>query len=193
MESPTDRFFVGLDMSLSATGFCLLKKGESSEISFETIKSSPKASSNDLARLRDITNEVLRRIPRQTEMVCIEDIFVPANPFQIGAAINLAMLAAVVRLALFEAGYQFYIIAPGQLKKFITGSGASQKSLIIREVYKKWGLDAKDDNQADAIVLAHIAQAICTPELDLLKPQKEVVGKVVAERPSYNIKSAPPR
>lgn len=138
--------FVGLDMSLTSSGFCC-KRGD--VLTVETIKTTPKTCDNDLARIRYIVDAVLSRIPKMdVKMVCIEDFFTPQNPFQIGAAIGLAMLGAVMRLALYEKGYPFFVIAPGQLKKFATGKGVGQKSIIVREVYKRWGVDAKEDRKS---------------------------------------------
>lgn len=180
--------FVGLDMSLTSSGICV-KTG--SALRVETIRTDPRTCGCDLARLRHISNEVMRRIPKDVRMICIEDFFTPSNPFQIGAAIGLAMLGATVRLALYEAGMPFYVIAPSQLKKFATGKGAGQKSIVVREVFKRWGLDVKDDNQADACVLAHLAEALCVREENEPKYQAEVVKTILKDRPRYNVPSIP--
>lgn len=179
-----DESYVGLDLSLQATGFCL-RMGSS--IIVETVKTNPRTCPNDLARLRHISNEVMTRIPKDVKMICVEDFFTPQNPFQIGAAISLAMLGATIRLALYEAGFPFYVVTASQIKKFATGKGIGQKSIVVREVYKRWGLDTKDDNQADAAVLAFMAESVCFLKEDAPKYQIEVVRKVVNERPHYNI------
>ena len=176
--------FVGLDMSLTGTGF-FMKRG--STVAMETVKTTPKTCPDDLARLRHIVSEVMRRIPKDVRMVCIEDFFTPSNPFQIGAAIGLAMLGATMRLALYEAGMPFFVVAPSQVKKFATGKGTGQKSMVVKEVFKRWGYEAKDDNQADACGLAHVAEALCSPELERPQYQREVVKTVLADRPSYNV------
>ena len=180
--------FVGLDMSLAATGFAM-KRGD--VVTMETIKTTPRTCEHDLARLRYITDEVMQRIPKDVKMIGIEDFFTPQNPFQIGAAIGLAMLGATVRMALYEAGYSFFVISPGQIKKFATGKGSGQKSIVVREVYKRWGLEAKDDNQADASVLAFLAEALTKPGEDRPQYQKEVVKTVLADRPRYNVTTFP--
>lgn len=53
------------------------------------------------------------------------------------------------------------IVAPSQLKKYILGSaqvagGKKTKQLIILNVFKKLGIEAQNDNEADAIVLVKI-------------------------------------
>jgi crossover junction endodeoxyribonuclease RuvC len=140
----------------------------------------------------------MRRIADVPAMVCVEDVFIPHQAARVGQAINLAKLAAVARLALYERGIPFCVVTPQQLKKFVTGSGSGDKGIIIREVYKKWGVDCKDDNQADAAVLAHLAEAVWLKisgrsEFDkLLAYQRDVVEKVVKERPFYNVDAGKP-
>jgi len=182
-RTPVVPTFIGLDMSLSATGFCR-KRGHS--ITIDTIKTTPRTCDDDLSRLRHIADECMKRIPKDTHMVCIEDYFTPSNRNQLGAAIKLVALGTVMRMALYEAGIPFYVVAAPQLKKFATGKGTGQKSIVVREVFKRWGIDCKDDNQADACVLAHMAEGLLLDKGVLLKYQQEVIDKVSAERPHYN-------
>ncbi len=178
-----ERITVGLDMSLTASGICI-KQG--SKITVETIKTTPATADNDLSRLKYIVGQVMQRIPLDTKMICIEDFFTPANAFQIGSAIKLAMLGTAIRLALYDAKFPFYVIAPSSLKKHILGKGVGQKSLIIREVFKKYGENVKDDNQADAIVLATIAEHLFATlkgeTIDITKPQSEVIKNLIAAK-----------
>lgn len=186
----SDLTVVGLDMSYTATGFCL-KRGN--DITIETIKTTTKTAPDELARIRHIYSEVMKRIPKDTDMVCIEDFYTPASRAQMGSAIRLVMLGAAMRLALYHAGFKFYIPAASQIKKFATGKGNCDKSIVVREVFKRWGIEAKDDNQADASAMAYMAQAIaeCMAEKDMTddwaKFQIDVVKKVVKERPCFNI------
>ena len=189
---------VGLDMSLTSTGFCL-KDGTRMDV--ETIKTTPKTHPHDLERLQYIVKEILKRIPPEPEvdMICIEDFFIPLSKAQFGAAIKLVQVGTLMRIALYNKGYKMYIPAAGQLKKFATGKGNVPKSVVVREVYRKWGLEAKDDNQADACTLAHMAEAIVChfdPNATLVtkgeihKYQVETIAKVIKERPNYNINVA---
>lgn len=190
-RSPVEnKSFIGIDLSLSSTGFCL-KTG--SEIRVETIKSKPDDSPDDLARLKYIVAEVMRRIPKGVSMIGVEDFFVPGNRFQIGAGIKLAMLGTAMRLALYDAGMPFFVVSPSSLKKYILGKGVGQKSLIVMAVYKKWGLEVKDDNQADGCVLAHIGEQIDAAlngrSYDSTKAQTEVVAALLGARKErgYNL------
>jgi len=50
-------------------------------------------------------------------------------------------------------------VSPSTLKKFVSpGKGKVEKSMILKEVYKKWGWDAPNDDEADAFVLAKMMQ-----------------------------------
>jgi crossover junction endodeoxyribonuclease RuvC len=177
--------YVGLDLSLTSTGFCL-KNG--STITIDTIKTEPKNFKNDLDRLIHIRNTIISKLPADVKMVCIEDFFVPSNKLQIGSGIKLAMLGTTIRMALYERGIPFVIVSPLQLKKFVTGKGVGDKSMILREVFKRWGINAKDDNQADASVLAYLAEALLS-EINELTPkfQAEVIRTIRQDRPRYNV------
>jgi crossover junction endodeoxyribonuclease RuvC len=177
--------YVGLDISLTATGFSM-KRG--AELQIETVKTTPKTHPCDLERLRYIRKRLMGLIPDSTRMVCVEDFFVPQRASQMGAAKGLIMAGTLVRVALLERGLPFYVVSPGQLKKFATGKGSGPKSIVVREVYKRWGVDVKDDNQADSTVLAYMAEAIhLQPDFELLKYQQDTVDKVMADRPHYNV------
>jgi len=181
-------FFVGLDMSLSSTGFCV--KGPDG-VTLETIKTTPKSADNDLERLLLICREVMGRIPANVGMVCIEDYFTPSNSMQIGAAMKLVALGTAMRLALHYVKLPFYVIAAPRLKKFITGKGNSPKSIIVRETFQRWGVNAADDNQADGAGLAYLAEAIWLAKKGesqegLTKPQLAVVADSLKTAPNYN-------
>jgi crossover junction endodeoxyribonuclease RuvC len=180
----TELAHVGLDLSLTGSGFCL-KRGN--ELFMETLKTTPKTAPNDLARLQHIRDTLMDKIPPDIGIVCVEDFFVPHRPQQMNASKGLIMLGTVMRIAMLEAGLSFYIIADTQLKKYATGKGKGPKGIVIREIYKKWGIDADDDNQADACVLAHIAEALYRNPGDLHKYQQDTLDKIQDERPRYNV------
>ena len=101
------------------------------------------------------------------------------------------MMGSLVRTLLWETDFPFIVISPKQLKKFVTSNGNAPKDLILRDVYKRWGVEAKDNNQADACGLAYMAEGIfkCRNDDDLSafpKFQISMIEKVVEERPHYN-------
>lgn len=52
--------------------------------------------------------------------------------------------------------------SPGQVKQFATQNGSADKNLVLKAVFKKWGVDVDDDNLADAYTLSRMAAAIVT-------------------------------
>lgn len=71
------------------------------------------------------------------------------------------------------------VVPPTSVKKFATGSGAAKKNEMLLAVYKRWGVEYKNDNLADAFVLAKIAQALSDPDARALaKFQEDVLAKL---------------
>ena len=179
---------VGIDLSLTSTGLCW-KKG--SEFGVASVKTVPKNFACDLLRYRHIVDCVMAFIPEDVSLIVIEDFFTPANKAQIGSAMKLIGVDHLVRMAMFEAGLPFLIPAPSQLKKFVSGNGNCPKDMICKEVYKRWNVDTKDDDQADAVVGAHLAEAM-TIKLrggdisSYAKFQTDVMKVIAADRPFYN-------
>ena len=64
------------------------------------------------------------------------------------------------------------------MKKFLTGSGACEKSLILKEVYRRWNVDVSDDNLADAVVIAKIGEALLNDDIHLTKSEQAVIKKI---------------
>jgi Holliday junction resolvasome RuvABC endonuclease subunit len=69
-------------------------------------------------------------------------------------------LGAVVKVALHDTGLSPTIVPPTSLKKFTTGKGNAAKNEMLLGVYKKWGFEFSDDNEADAFALSRLAEAI---------------------------------
>jgi Holliday junction resolvasome RuvABC endonuclease subunit len=62
------------------------------------------------------------------------------------------------------------------LKKFITGKGKGDKDMMMMEIYKQYGHEALDNNEADAFGLAACGLAVMgTPLKKITKPQEEVI------------------
>ncbi len=94
-------------------------------------------------------------------------------------------LGGVVKLAIMDewSGQPPLIVPPTSLKKFVTGKGVAKKNEMLLGVYKRWGVEFADDNQADAFSLEKFGQAYLemtthaeTQEYPAF--QREVVEKV---------------
>lgn len=69
-------------------------------------------------------------------------------------------------------------VPPTVVKKFATGKGNAPKELILQQVYKRWDEEFSDNNQADAFVLAKIAEAYDDKSLLLTAFQEEAIESV---------------
>lgn len=95
-----------------------------------------------------------------------------------GKHTEIGGMAWMVRYALWERGIDYVVVTPGQLKKFALGKGVGEKDQITKEVLKRFGLDAADDNQADAIVLCHIGAALLNAWEPTMQAQREVLQEL---------------
>jgi crossover junction endodeoxyribonuclease RuvC len=162
--------YMGLDLSLSATGavlidseYAILKK----EIITSTARGTERLYLMEMSLLDFIDDNKI-------DLLCIESpaYAAPGNLHELGK------LAGMVELALYKKGINFIYAAPTQLKKYVTGKGIGEKSIIILDVYKYWGEEIRDNNIADAYVLSRIARDFHLTETDLKKYQLEVLKKI---------------
>jgi len=71
--------------------------------------------------------------------------------------LQMGALHYYLRVFFRKKNINYKIIAPGVLKKFITGKGTAKKDLMLLKVYKKFNVEFDDDNLCDAYSLARLA------------------------------------
>ena len=101
-----------------------------------------------------------------------------------GRSFHMGELGGVIKYLLFIRKISYYAVTPQQLKKYATGKGSGDKNVIMREVYKKWRVEFKTDDETDAFVLAQIGKGIEIYKKNkskLLKYEQEVIEKVLAD------------
>lgn len=150
--------FVGLDISLTETGFCVLDNGGKVE-TFGTIRSKP--GEPDITRFFNIVDSLCSELePSSTDRFMFEQYAYASK----GHITRIAELGGMIKYQLYAIhgvpASNFWVAAPTSLKKFSTGSGIAGKGSIIKAVYKKWGFDTENDNVADAFVLAKLMKAV---------------------------------
>lgn len=156
---------VGLDLSLTASGVAIWNDRTLSLLTLE----SPHA--GGIERLDWIYNQV-RELCRNAELVVVEGLSYGSN---MPSAQERAGLWFIVARALWKAGIPMQAVAPTQVKKFVTGKGSAEKSLILREVFRRWNIIAEDDNQADAAVLVRIGLVLAGVAESETDAQREVI------------------
>lgn len=173
--------YVGLDLSLSATGFYLIK--ESGNNDYTEIRTKPADFSCDIERVEHIADRILERLKGyEISFVMLEDYFTGQQP---GTVIQLAVLGTVVRYKLLENGYSYLAVAPTQIKKFATGKGNAPKDNMLKAVFKNYGFDTNSNNIADACAIAHLGKSyyeFLQGKKEFLKYELEVLKKIRKER-----------
>ena len=183
---------IGLDLSLTATGF---SKIENDKVVVETIKTNKNKAKDDsqwteLDRYRWIAKEILKRIPKNTDIIFIEDIFIHSKKERAGSSLKLIALGFIIRYELNNAGFRIVTATAKQIKVFATSKGGASKDMMINSA-SVYGVVCKDDNQADAFHLANMGRAFWLmfnrESADRYNSkQKEIIRKIYLEREMYN-------
>ncbi len=164
--------FIGFDLSLTGTAIVVLNKNK--EILFSTTLKNKLRGMERLDFIRREVSDVVDKFPNSK--YCIENY---AMGIRAGQSFSIGELGGVIKLLLHDFQIKPILIAPTQLKKFIIGKGVGDKNIVMLAVYKKWGFEAPDDNQADAYGLARLAKELYSTGTDLTKPQLEVIDVVL--------------
>lgn len=147
-----DPMFVGMDPSYNGFAIVVIDK-DANIIEQKLFGSDSKSDIED--RLIELEKE-LKFIPN---IFCLQNVCIEGPSFSSDGAFVLQMgaLHYMIRLMLKKADVKYKVVAPGTLKKFVTGSGRAKKNLMLLKVYKKWGIEFDNDNLADAYSLARYA------------------------------------
>ena len=146
-----DPLFVGIDPSINGTGIVVLDQNANIiEQKLFSIKS-------------EIIEEALLKYEDEIKfianMLTLQSVYLEGPAYQATGQVILQMgaLHYMTRLFLYRNNKNYKIIAPGTLKKFVTGKGNSKKELMLLKVFKKWGVEFEDHNLCDAYSLARMA------------------------------------
>lgn len=173
---PSYKKILGLDLSLTGTGWCSNVEASVATGLIDT------AGMEGLKRIDYIVNTIGIELSKgdhkeaYTTLVVMEDFSFASKG---SSLFQIAGLGYIVRYKLWQDKINFVLVPPPVLKKFACGKGNADKSLILKEVYKRWGADLTNDNEADAYVLSRIGRALLGWDKDeLIAYQKEVMVKV---------------
>jgi crossover junction endodeoxyribonuclease RuvC len=146
-----DMLFVGIDPSINATGIIVLDQDKNI---IEQKLFSVKSELFEESLLK--YEKEIRFIPN---IVNLGAVYLEGPAYQAAgrAILQMGALHYMTRLFLFKKQANYKIIAPGTLKKFVTGTGRAKKDLMLLKVYKKWGVEFDDHNLCDAYGLARMA------------------------------------
>lgn len=142
---------LALDLSVRQTGYALI---ENNKIIQSGVIKSP-INLRSVQRLDFILKKIIEFL-NNIEFVVIEDYAYNAY----GSLTDLAELSGIVKFYLYKANIQFLTISTTSLKKFVIGKGNAPKAKMQISIYKKYKIEAKTSDEADAIGLAKIAYAV---------------------------------
>lgn len=142
---------LGIDPSLTGSAWCY---GNGSSQEDLTVKDLPNNLRGEvriiwlILRLRECLETYKPKI------ICFEDYSYGSH----SSAYDLAELGGPLRVMLHEYKLlnptaQVYKFSPNELKKFVTKKGTSKKEEMMLQLYKRFNIEAKNNNQADAIGL----------------------------------------
>ena len=148
----------GLDLSLTETGYVFLEHEKI--IKQGVIKTPLKAE----ARL-DFILTTISKLVEETKpvLICIEN-------YSFGSKFNLPQageLAGLVKHFLWKNKYDFKLITPHELKKFVSGKGGVKKEVILLHTFKRYGETFENNNICDAFVLAKISEALICQKINI--------------------------
>lgn len=87
---------------------------------------------------------------------------------------TLVELGSMVRQVLHESEARWAEVAPTTLKKFVTGRGNAKKDEIMLAVYKRFGVECRSHDEADAVALAYFGAARLGQPVAVPKAQLDV-------------------
>lgn len=169
-ESKPITHVIGLDLSLTGTGWSRYEI-ETEKLTSGTINSKLKG----MPRLHEIRTSLDKEIP-EGSIVYIENYGFGSK----GQVVYQGELGGIIRYTLWSRNIKYVLVPPTVAKKFLVGKGVCEKSLIIKELYKRHNIDVDNDNQADAIVLGLIGRAVLG-KLEITKAQEETIKKVIKD------------
>lgn len=143
-----------------------------------------------LKRHELIANTILKRIRKvrrypKKSYVFIEDFAFNAR----GRTFDIAEAAGILKYRLHNDWKvplsNIFLVSIQHIKMYCSCKGNCQKNVMLKEVYKRWGFDTEDDNEADAFVLMQIAEAFMNKKKKITEFQRDVLSRVV----EYNKKN----
>jgi Holliday junction resolvasome RuvABC endonuclease subunit len=172
---------MGLDLSMTGTGVCIMdgttiihqklittkpikeKTGKIIKKKGKEVEEEVSIEGEDLIRIKHIKDEIhksMKEVDFLSEYINIRETCIAIEGPSYGMEGKTSSIHTLGKLMgiieywfTYELLIQYTIIPPTTLKKIITGKGVGKKEMMLKEVYKKFGLDFNDNNLCDAFCL----------------------------------------
>jgi crossover junction endodeoxyribonuclease RuvC len=142
--------YLGIDPSLTSTGIAVVREGKLAAFALSTPKKGPARLDYFYDRFLDVLDHYA------PSYLAIEGYAFGARNSQSHA---LGELGGVLRLALWRSGLSYAVAPPTTLKTFAAGKGNVEKSVVAKELFKRFGVDLPGNDEVDASGLAIVALA----------------------------------
>jgi Holliday junction resolvasome RuvABC endonuclease subunit len=163
----TQFHIVGLDLSLTKTGWAIIRPGDAEPIRVGLIESAsipndaPDKYPLTLARVRRLASKIVQTVHDMTVRGADDVVVIVIE----GPALGQNMGQAHIRAGLWWLVYHLVekighvvVIEPTKLKRYVTRKGSGQKDLVFSTIVRNFPqVDVVDNNEADALGLACMA------------------------------------
>lgn len=181
------KLFVGVDQALRKIGVSVIR-GESVELLRLIVPPHPLRDVVRLAYLEEALNHVLEPFPT-ADGIAMEGQSYGSE----GQIDQLGQASGIVKVSLFKRyNISPLVVPPATLKKFVTGNGQADKSMMMRATKVYWDLEVDNDDLCDAHGLARVAQEFYAPRSGY-RHQVEAVASLRRTRKSKRVKSVFPK
>ena len=176
-----DSIFIGLDLSLTNSGICIL---EGTESKLFQVPTKLKDFTHTEQRVRYIAMEVIRKIKehidksKYKQIICgVEDYAMNAR---VGKTLDRAEVGGVVKQAIWNlTGKPPFKMNNKTMKVFLTGKGNVQKSHHLMYAFEKYRIKFPNDDVCDAFVVAKLLQALFRKPEGLFKYERDSVKATI--------------
>jgi Holliday junction resolvasome RuvABC endonuclease subunit len=169
---------IGFDASLTHSGVVFGRSEVASDEPFYVkemrIKTEVKQHAHAIARLAWLAERLESVFEFANESPGSRWLFIENYAF--ASKLNREALGewgGIIRVRAYEHGWRVVPVSIQMLKKYVTGSGAAEKSQMMMQVLKRWGHEASDDNNADAYALMRFGLDYVRSTVGTLQVSKE--------------------
>lgn len=145
---------MGLDISASRTGVIVSTMADGALAVVH--KGSLAGDGKGFARAHRIAQAVADLVFTWEPDIVVIEGYAYGNAFSLATLVEIGTL---VRLAVWQSGRAWLDPAPATLKKFVTGHGHASKEKMVLEVFKRWGIEVANHDEADGLGLSAMGLA----------------------------------
>lgn len=179
--------YIGADLSLTNSVLWVIRyKGGKLAMEQHRVTSTPKMFDSWMERLEAVSEKLLETIDEKIKefpkTLYVQEDYIYSLNSQVTSLIQLAEMGGLVKLGVYKRKIESHIVSPTVLKQFVTNTGKAKKEMMILECFKRFGVTCADNNEADALGLAKMAEALDGRNTGFTKYQKGLLEK---KRPIY--------